>query len=308
MQFFNDLNQFSVSSDTIVTIGSFDGIHPGHDFIFNQLRQFGKRHQLKTVVVSFYPHPSEVVRNTPVHLLSSPEEKRLLMEKKGIDAFVILNFTKELSQLTYDVFVQKILIKTLRMKFLLVGYDHALGKNRQGTFNNLHKLSKTLNFGIAKVDPLYKGELLLSSSAIRSEIKKGDVVKAATYLGRFYSISGKVVDGEKRGRVLEFPTANVKPLEKRKLVPKQGVYLVKTILKDQSFFGMCNIGVNPTFDGTEAKIEVHIFDFKKTIYGQEITVEFLNFIRTEKKFKSADELKKQLRNDEISCRLLIKNA
>ena len=308
MQFFNDLNQFSVSSDTIVTIGSFDGIHPGHDFIFNQLRQFGKRHQLKTVVVSFYPHPSEVVRNTPVHLLSSPEEKRLLMEKKGIDAFVILNFTKELSQLTYDVFVQKILIETLRMKFLLVGYDHALGKNRQGTFNNLHKLSKTLNFGIAKVDPLYKGELLLSSSAIRSEIKKGDVVKAATYLGRFYSISGKVVDGEKRGRVLEFPTANVKPLEKRKLVPKQGVYLVKTILKDQSFFGMCNIGVNPTFDGTEAKIEVHIFDFKKTIYGQEITVEFLNFIRTEKKFKSADELKKQLRNDEISCRLLIKNA
>ena len=194
------------------------------------------------------------------------------------------------------------------MKHLLVGYDHALGKNRQGTYNNLHKLAKTLNFGIEKVEAVKLGLEVASSTLIRAFIESGQLRRANHFLGRSYNIIGLVEKGDARGRTLGFPTANIAVENHRKLLPKTGVYFVEVKHSGKRYFGMCNVGKNPTFSGKTKRVEVHIFDFNKSIYDEELCVSFLKFIREEEAFENVNALKNQLINDEVICRSLINKA
>lgn len=308
MTFFDSLENIIINENSAVTIGSFDGLHLGHDQIFSDLKKIAKQKHLKSVVISFYPHPAEILVNKDVPLLTLPHEKRQLMEEKGIDYFIVMPFTKELSELGYVDFVQGILINKIQMKHLLVGYDHALGKNRQGTYNNLHKLSETLNFGIEKVEAVKLGLEVASSTLIRAFIESGQLKRANHFLGRSYNIIGRVEKGDARGRTLGFPTANIAVENHRKLLPKTGVYFVEVKHSGSNYFGMCNVGKNPTFSGKTKRVEVHIFDFSKSIYDDELCVSFLKFVREEEAFENVNALKNQLINDEAICRSLINKA
>jgi riboflavin kinase / FMN adenylyltransferase len=304
------LNYSDIEHDrpTVVTIGSFDGIHLGHRYVSEQMNLIAKFHNLDSVLITFIPHPREVLTGEQQNLLTIYSEKKEISESLSFNRVVFLNFTEDVSIIDYKEFTQDLLVNRLKMKHLVFGYDHAFGKGRGGTFKSLQKLGENLRFGVSQIEPISIEGNVLSASLIRKSIESGQVAEANKYLGRPYHVGGHVISGDGRGNKLGFPTANLQLEDKRKLIPKKGVYLTSVRIGQKSKYGMTNIGLNPTFDGKDLKIEIHLFDFSEDLYQKKIDIFFHERIRDEKKFESVEELKQQLESDKAHCLNRIKNV
>jgi len=285
----------------VVTVGMFDGVHNGHIQVIKKLNEFALFNNGESVLVSFWPHPQMIFEsNNSIRLLSTMDEKVKLLEKSGIDHFIILSFNREFANISYKSFVKEILVKKIKVKTLVVGYDHHFGKNREGNFDKLSELSEKYNFKVEKLDAQIIKKEKVSSSIIRSSIETGNIELANDYLGYIYDFSGFVVEGKRKGKSMGYPTANLFIRESYKLIPGTGVYAVKVKMDGLAYQGMMNIGFRPTIieDNKQKTIEVHILDIDKDLYGKELTIKVLKKIRDEKKFNSINELKSQLDKDE----------
>jgi len=299
MNIYTDISEIEKDENTVITMGSFDGVHLGHKSIFEVLIAKSKELNSRNFLVTFSPHPRTVVmQNVTVNLLTTIREKKELFEKAGIENVLIINFTKEFSQLGYEEFIEKYFVNGIGIKHFVVGYDHKFGKDREGNEAVLKRLGNKYGFGVSVVPPLSINNENVSSSKIRKALLNGDLEKATKYLGRNFCFYGKVVEGARRGRLIGFPTANLEINDPHKLVPKSGVYLVNCSFKFEKYYGLMNIGYRPTFgDVTKSIIEVYIIDFDKNIYGENIRIDFIKRIRDEIKFNSKEELIEQISRD-----------
>jgi riboflavin kinase/FMN adenylyltransferase len=295
-----NLNSFQ-AQNPVLTIGTFDGVHLGHRKIIARLHDLAKTINGESVIFTFDPHPRKVVApgETTLRLLTTLEEKIVLFEQSGIDHLIIYPFTTEFSKLTYEEFVEQVLVGQIHTKFLVVGYDHKFGKNRQGDFEFLKKCAERHEFEIEKLDVLLMNESQISSTKIREAIQKGDFDAANAFLGYPFTLHGTVVEGQKLGRKIQFPTANIQASDPDKIIPGYGVYAVEITVMNKKFNGMLNIGSRPTVNNNadNRSIEVHIFDFESDIYGESIELVFFKKLREEQKFLSIDALKDQLVKD-----------
>lgn len=285
----------------VVTIGTFDGLHKGHQLVINQLKQLAENIGGESVIFTFYPHPRIVTspNETNLRLLTTKDEKIKLFEELGIDHLIIYPFNNTFSQLSYSEFVQSILVKKIQTKCLVVGYDHKFGKNREGGYEYLQECAKKYGFEVKKTEVLSVDVENISSTKIREALEMGNINKAASYLGYNFTLHGTVVEGKQLGRELGFPTANIEASDKYKIIPGYGVYAVYIQINSTSYKGMLNIGMRPTFNNNadNRSIEVNIFNFSEDIYGKQITLVFVDKIRDEQKFDGIDGLVKQLKED-----------
>ena len=300
MKVIREKDKFDYDKNSVVTVGTFDGIHLGHQKIIEKLNDIKKSKELRNVVVTFEPHPQIVLKNRTnnIKVLTTINEKLRLFETLGIDYVYIINFTQEFANKSAEEFYKTYLIDKIGISDLVLGYDHKFGKERQGNIDTLRKLSEKYNFRFHSVEEFKIKEEYVNSTVIRNLIKNSDVKKASLLLGRKYSIEGKVTAGDRRGKQLGYPTANLEPLSSDKLLPKTGVYLVSVEIEDTLYYGMMNIGYRPTIsENNKVVLEVNIFDFDRDIYNNIIKINFLERIRDEKKFNTLDELRKQLLTD-----------
>ena len=290
-----------------LTIGTFDGVHVGHQKIIKRLVSVSKSKNIHPVVLTFSPHPRMVLQSdTSIKLIDTLEEKIHLLQKLNISSLIIHPFSKSFSRMTANEFVRDIIVKSLSVKYLIIGYDHRFGRNREATVDNLINCGFTYGFEVEKIEAKEIESVNVSSTKIRNAITTGDIHKANKYLNRPFSITGRVVTGNGIGRKIDFPTANILVAEDFKLLPKDGVYFVKSSIKSRYFFGMMNIGFRPTVNGKVRTIEVHYFKFNENLYDKKIKIEILDLIRKEKKFNSLEDLEKQLVIDKKLCEDLIK--
>lgn len=304
MQILSNLFEIKLSKATIATIGTFDGIHIGHQKILNSLVRFAKENSLKSVVITFDPHPRKIInKKNSIELINTIEEKKEKLKTLGIDYLIVQKFDEKFSETEANKFVE-ILKNNINIEKLIVGYDHRFGKNRNADINDLKKYGKELNFEVIEIDALEIEEVNISSTKIRSAIKDGNIRLANSYLGYNFFLSGEVVKGHSRGKELGFPTANLK-IDEDKIIPKNGVYLVKSKIDHQDIYGMMNIGYNPTFNNKSKKIETHFFNLNKNLYGKIIKIELLEYIREEKRFETVDDLIQRLKLDREKCLKLI---
>lgn len=300
MKIYEGLDTFKGVKNSAVTIGTFDGVHLGHQKIIQQLKEGAESIKGESVIFTFYPHPRMVLNpeDDTLKLLSTEEEKRELLEKLGVDHLIIHPFNKEFSRITYTEYVRDILVNKLKVKKLIIGYNHHFGRNREGSFKELKKLAPTYGFELEKIPAQDINKIEISSTKIRKALDSGDIKTANKFLGYDYSLSGRVVKGKGLGKGLGYPTANVQTENKYKLVPANGIYAVIVRYAEKQYNGMMNIGVNPTISANRTKtIEVNIFDFEKDIYGENIRIFFSQRLRDEKKFSSIEELKKAIDGD-----------
>lgn len=284
----------------VVTIGSFDGVHKGHVQVIESMKRVAHHLQGDTVIISFEPHPREVLypMEKRLGILTTLEEKEKILETLGVDHLVILPFTRALAELEYVDFVRNILVDKIGIKGLVIGYDHRFGKNREGTFDKLKNLSAKYHFYLEQEEVYEENQINISSTKIRNALEVGDIVRVNEFLGYTYTLSGKVVTGDKIGRTMDFPTANIQLNDERKLLPASGVYAVTVLVNGQVYQGMLNIGIRPTVSCSGiVRIEVNIFDFHENIYGQDIRISLIGRIRGERKFNDTNELKQQLIHD-----------
>ncbi|MBA7513072.1 Bifunctional riboflavin kinase/FMN adenylyltransferase [subsurface metagenome] len=295
-----DLRNFNVVTP-VVTVGIFDGVHLGHITILNRLKNLARKVKGETVIITFWPHPrmALVSEGSNLKYLNTLAEKQILLDRSGIDHLVIIPFTKELSHYSAREFIKKILVDMIGVKYLVVGYNHKFGKNRQGDFQTLFSCSEEYHFTVEQLDAKIVDEEKVSSTKIREALLSGRIKTANSFLGYDYFLNGTIVAGKKIGRSIGFPTVNVLAEEDYKMIPRDGVYAVELVLDGKTFRGMLNAGVRPTVNsGGEAKsIEVHIFNFDQEIYGQDITLIFKQRIRDEKMFENMEALAKQLKLD-----------
>ncbi len=308
MRVFRGLSEVVNLKNTVVTTGIFDGVHLGHQVIIKSLLNTAKISNSESLIVTFDPHPRIFLQqNSDLKLISTLDEKIHLLEKSGVANLLIIPFTKEFSCLSSLDFVREILVNQLNTKKLIIGYDHHFGRNREGSFEHLQKFGPQYGFEVQEIPVQDVNQVNVSSSKIRTAIDEGDLELANELLGYSYFISGKVVEGEKLGASLGFPTANIHVDDKYKLIPKNGVYAVKVNFDGQNFEGMLNIGNRPTIaNNNSTSIEVNLFNFSGNLYGKLIQVEFIIRIRDEVKFSSLDLLKEQLQKDKIKCSNLLK--
>ncbi|MEP3387944.1 MAG: bifunctional riboflavin kinase/FAD synthetase [Reichenbachiella sp.] len=285
--------------NAIVTSGTFDGVHFGHQKILKKIVKTAKELNGKSVVLTFWPHPRFVLfpEEKTLKLLSTFEEKAQLLEEVGIDYLVKVEFTKAFSQLSSESFIQNMLVEKLKTKKLIIGYDHRFGKNRSGSFEYLKENSDRFGFEVEEIPRQDIDDVGVSSTKIRQALFHGEVDLAAEFLGRLYSIQGTVVEGKQIGSKLGFPTANISVAEDFKLIPKDGAYAVRARVNNQWHKGMLNVGIRPTVGGLHRVIETHLFDFDEQIYNQPIQIEFVKYLRDEQKFDSLEHLKIQLQKD-----------
>lgn len=306
LKIFNSLDYYNAISKSIVTIGTFDGVHIGHKKILSRVVQESEKMNCQSIVLSFFPHPRMVLQqNSDIKLLNTIDEKIKLIGLSGIDNLIIHPFSKEFSNLTAEEFVKSILVEKLNVCKIIIGYDHRFGKNRTANIDDLIEFSKKYNFEVEQIDVQSLNEINISSTKIRNALTDGKITLANKYLSYNYSISGTVENGKQLGRTIGFPTANLALDESYKLLPKNGVYVVQSIIENKIVFGMMNIGTRPTLDGKNQTIEVHFLDFENDLYSQNLTVEILSFIREEQKFNSLDELKLQIEKDKIFTQKII---
>ncbi|MDI1354615.1 MAG: bifunctional riboflavin kinase/FAD synthetase [bacterium] len=299
---------FRIESPSIVTIGTFDGVHLGHQKILSRLKELKQSTGLKTVVLTFDPHPRKVLfpEQKDLKLITLVDEKLELLERYGVDVTVVYPFTKRFSELEAQQYVEEILVKQLQTKLLIIGYDHKFGKNRSGNIEVLRKFAPVFDFAIEEISALDLDQIAISSSKIRKALEEGNLEKASEFLGHHFYLNAKVVKGKQLGRTLGFATANLKPEGVEKIIPRKGVYFVGIETEGKHYFGMLNIGFNPTTDADESlKIEVHIFDFNADIYSKIVKLKFLKRLRDEKKFANLTELKAELVRDKEACMQLI---
>ncbi len=303
MQVIRSLSDFPELSQAVVTSGTFDGVHLGHQKILQRLIQVAHDTNGQSVVITYWPHPRLVLHpETPnLHLLSTIDERIEQLAAFGIDYLLIIPFTREFASLDSEQFITQILLKTIRTKKLVIGYDHRFGRNRTGSFEYLHQHAPELGFEVEEIPRQDIDHVAVSSTKIRTALEAGEIKTANAYLGRSYSLSGTVVKGRQLGRTLGYPTANLDITDQHKLIPKLGIYAVQVKIKAQVLGGMLSIGTNPTVGGTHQTVEVNIFDFAGDLYGQEITLFFLDRIRDEEKFASLDALIAQMHRDKESA-------
>ena len=298
MKVIQSIAAFNSSEKTIVTIGTFDGIHIGHQKILKNLIRTANNEGKKSVLLTFFPHPRMVLqKENKILLLNTIKEKSSLLEKMGLDYLIIHPFSREFSRLTALEFVRDILVNKLNTSRLIIGYDHHFGKNREGNIHQLKEYSLLYDFKVEEIPAQDIDDVSVSSTKIRTALKDGNLKTANNYLGYHYMLNGTVVSGKKLGGTIGFPTANLEIKEPYKLVPKTGVYIIKTHINTVLYTGIMNIGFNPTVLGKHQTIEAHLFDFNEDLYGKEIMIEFIYFLREEHKFKSIEELVVQLNID-----------
>ena len=309
MQVYHDIADFRPLSNAVVTSGTFDGVHLGHQKILSRLREAAQASGGETVVITFWPHPRMVVSNDSqnLRLLSTIDEKIELLRQNGVQHLVVVPFTREFSELTSDEFIQQILIDTIGTKKLVIGYDHHFGKNREGSFEYLQKNAHRFGFEIEEIPRQEIDHLTVSSTKIRQSLVEGNTSVANELLGRIYTFTGVIVKGRQLGRTIGYPTANVQVLESYKLIPADGVYAVRVHVRGQWLKGVMSIGFRPTVNGIGRTQEVYIFDFQENIYGEKMTVENVAFIRPELKFDGLDALKKAI-DDDCTAALAILEA
>ncbi len=300
MKVYRSLEEFNRLEKAIVTTGTFDGVHFGHQKILNRLEELAKQHHGESVIITFFPHPRLVLfpEDNDLKLINTLDEKIELLEKSGIDHLIIIPFTKEFSRLSSLEFIQQILVEKIGTKKLVIGYDHHFGKNREGSFEHLKHYSKEYGFEVEEIPEQDINDVAVSSTKIRNAILEGNVNIVNKYLGYNFTLRGIVKKGDQIGRTLGFPTANISMAETYKIIPADGIYAVNVYLDERKLHGMLYIGDRPTVNGKSKVIEVNIFDFSSDVYDQLIKVEFLQYIRGDKYFKSLDELKDALANDE----------
>ena len=297
---YNSIEEFSTSNKTAVTTGTFDGVHTGHKVIIEQLKRAAEKINGESVILTFFPHPRMVLYpdDTDLRLLNTINERISMLEKTGIDHLIIHPFSKEFSRLSSTEFVRDILVNQLNVSTLVIGYDHHFGRNREGSFKHLEELAPLYNFKVEEISAQEIQQVNISSTKVRNSLLNGETYAANQFLGYNYFIKGTVVDGEKTGRKIGFPTANIEINEWYKLIPSSGVYAVKVKVENTTFNGMLNIGNRPTLKNSNKEtIEVNIFNFDKDIYGQEIEIEFFEKIRSEQKFENLSALTNQLKID-----------
>jgi len=299
MRIFREIPEGAIFTSPVLTIGSFDGVHMGHHRIISALLNEARATAGDAIVLTFTEHPRKVITpHTPPKILTTVDEKIEVLETLGVKNVILLDFTKDMANMTAEEFLENIILKKIGVVHIVVGYDHAFGKDRQGNFDFLKELSRLRGFGVTRVEPKNLYSRPISSTWIRAELEDGNMELAAALLGRNYTMSGKVVKGVGRGKTIGFPTANVKPDECDKVFPRDGVYAVRvTVDKRVTLPGMLNIGTNPTFGNTGRTIEVHIFGINEDLYHRRIEVEFCHRLRDEIRFSCADELVAQLRRD-----------
>jgi riboflavin kinase/FMN adenylyltransferase len=301
-------SNFSDKEKTYVTIGTFDGVHFGHQKIIEKLIDEAKKANKKSVVLTFFPHPRMVLqKDVSLELINTIEERATLLEKTGLDYLIIHPFSKEFSRMTALEFVRDILVNQLNISKLIIGYDHHFGKNREGNITQLTEYSHLYDFKVEEIPAQDIDEVSVSSTKIRRALATGNLKTANNYLGYNFMLNGTVVNGKKLGGKIGFPTANIDVKENYKLIPKTGVYVVKSIVDEKTVFGMMNIGNRPTVNGKHQTIEVHFFDFNQNLYDQNLTIELIYFLRNEEKFDSVETLIQQLKKDEETARNYIKN-
>lgn len=300
MKVYTNIEDFEGIKNPVVTTGTFDGVHLGHQKIISRLKEAAKEQDGETVLLTFYPHPRMVLfpEDNELKLLNTQQEKIELLRQYGVDHLIIYPFSKEFSRLTSVEFVRNILVNKIKTKRLVIGYNHHFGRNREGSFEHLKEYGPLYGFEVEEIPAKDIEHIEISSTKIRKALQTGDVKTAATFLGHFYSLSGKVVEGLKLGRTMGYPTANIVVEDIYKLIPADGIYAVKVKHKDALYSGMLSIGNNPTVEGKGHSIEVNIFDFNKDIYGETVTIYFVERLREELRFNNLDELKVQLAKDE----------
>ena len=308
MNVFNSVQAFNSSQKTIVTLGTFDGMHIGHQAILNKLKLQKKIYGYETLVLTFFPHPRMVLKTDhQISLLNTIDERIKLIDQFGIDHLVVQEFTQDFANLSAEEFVKTVLVDQFNIGKIIIGYDHRFGKNRSADIHDLIEFGKKYHFDVEQISAEELNDVSVSSTKIRNALNVGNVALAKTYLGYPYMVSGKVVSGKQLGRTIGYPTANIQVAEDYKLIPAIGVYVVGVTVKDKDFYGMLSVGTNPTVGGTEKTVEVYIFDFNDTIYDEEITVRFLTKIRDEEHFGSIDLLIEALKNDEVFSRNFLSN-
>lgn len=294
------LDEVQRDPNSVITVGTFDGVHAGHRAIMDTVVEKAKEREARSVIVTFDPHPREIINpgDAGIKLLTTLPERCEILEELGIDMMVVIPFDRDFSLLSSEEFIRDIIHKEIGVSEFVIGYDHHFGRNREGGIETVKNIGRDLGFDAYVVSKKEVGDKTVSSTAIRKALsEEGNVRQAAEFLQRPYRLNGTVVHGDKRGKEIGYPTANIKPEDKRKIIPKNGVYAVKVRLEDQWYDGMMNIGVRPTFDGNEQTLEVHLFDFSEDIYGKNVQVRFFERIRDEKRFSGVNELKDQLKSD-----------
>jgi len=296
-----NLQDYNSTKPSVVTIGTFDGVHIGHTKIINQLTTISLKNNLKSILLSFFPHPKMVLQNdNELKLINTIQEKEGLLNSLNLDYLIIKEFTKEFSRLSALEFVRDILVNKLNAKHIIIGYDHHFGRNRTANIEQLKEFGELYDFKVTEISAQDIDDIAISSTKIRKALINGEIKLANKFLGYNFFFSGDVVHGNNIGKTISFPTANIKVDQPYKLIPKNGVYIVKTIIDNQTTFGMMNIGYNPTFDGKQKSIEIHFLNFNKNIYHKNLTIEMIMRIRNEIRFNSVDDLKKQLGQDKLS--------
>ncbi|HEY5750968.1 MAG TPA: bifunctional riboflavin kinase/FAD synthetase [Chryseolinea sp.] len=303
MKIYHGIDDFVRLNYAVVTSGTFDGVHVGHQTILSRLRETAEKNGGETVVITFWPHPRLVLHpeDTSLKLLNTFEEKAALLKAQGIHHLVRIPFTKEFSQLSSEEFITQIIVKTIGTRKLVIGHDHHFGKNREGSFEQLLADGPKYGFEVEEISRQDIDHVGVSSTKIRKALEEGDIDTATHFLGNFYSLTGRVVMGDKLGRLLGYPTANIEVDTAYKLVPADGIYAVTVDHANKRYKGMLYIGNRPTVNGVKRNIEVNIFDFAQDIYGESLTVHFHKLIRGDIKFSDLEALKAQLHLDKIAA-------
>lgn len=296
---------------TVLTVGTFDGVHAGHKVLVNRVLKLAEKKDARSVIVTFDPHPRDIINpgQAGIKLLSSLGERSELLADLGVDQMVVIPFDRDFSLLTSEEFVRDIIWDKIGVSDFVIGYDHQFGRNREGTIETVQELGRKLGFATHVVSKQEVGDKTVSSTAIRNAIhEEGDMQLTATLLGKHYILNGTVVHGDKRGKKIGYPTANIKPQNEKKVLPKKGVYAVWVRYEETYYKGMMNIGERPTFDGNSITLEVHILDFDNDIYGKDVQLQFVKRIRDERQFSGLEELKNQLKMDERTVQSVLENS
>lgn len=306
MKIYRSINEYNEDKRSVVTIGTFDGLHHGHQKIFKRVINSSKNKNLSSVVLTFFPHPRIILNKyNDVKMIDTLDEKILHINKIGIDSLIIHPFDKNFSLLSANQFIKDYLVEKLKMKHIIIGYDHRFGKGREASVTDLKNYASDYDFTVEEIQAQEIEKIAISSTKVRNSINNGDLKTTEKYLGRYFNLTGKVIKGDGLGKKIMYPTANIFIKEKYKIIPKDGVYLIKTFIKNKLYNGMMNIGHRPTIGANEKSLEVHLFNFNKDIYGEQISVDIISKIRDEKKFSSIEALKDQLVKDENHCLKLI---
>ena len=308
MEEYLNASQFEATTGSVITIGTFDGVHVGHKEIIKRLTQTATIENLTSVVLTFFPHPRMILQeNSDIKLINTLAEKKNLLDLAGVHHFIVEPFTFEFSRMTAQEYVRDLLVGKLKAKKIIIGYDHRFGRNRTADINNLIAYGKEYDFIVEQISAQELDDVAVSSTKIRNALLEGDISTANQYLGYHFSIAGTVVKGKAIGRTIDYPTANLRIKEDFKLIPKNGVYITKTIINGSLQYGITNIGTNPTVGGTKKTIETYFLDFNEDVYNMPLTISFLAHIRNEATFDSISILKQAIKQDEAIARKYIEH-